>query len=90
MCAALTGKNAALQIDAWVRQQAVPKFDPPRKSRHRVAGYDELPVPIAADFFGRTLISPFLLSAAPPRPGRSARSAVRPRSSGLSSTPASS
>jgi len=64
-----TGKNAALQIDAWIKKQAVPKFDPPRKSVHRVAGYNELPVPIAADFFGRKLISPFLLSAAPPTDG---------------------
>ncbi|MBN2361983.1 MAG: FAD-dependent oxidoreductase [Deltaproteobacteria bacterium] len=64
-----TGKNAALQIDAWIEQQAVPRFDPPRKSTHRVAGYSELPVPLDADFFGRKLISPFLLSAAPPTDG---------------------
>ena len=67
--ASASGKNAALALDAWVRQQPAPKFERPRKSHHRIAGYADLPVPLAADFFGRRLVSPFLLSAAPPTDG---------------------
>ena len=64
-----SGKNAALQIDAWLRQQPAPRIDNPRKGRVRVPGYADVPVSLATDFFGRTIPSPFLLSAAPPTDG---------------------
>ncbi len=67
--AAASGKNAALELDAWVRQQAATAPAKPKKSRVRVPGYADVPVPLEADFFGRRLASPFLLSAAPPTDG---------------------
>ncbi len=67
--AAAAGKNAALALDAWVRRQPEPKPERPRKSRYRIAGYADVPVPLAVDFFGRRIPSPFLLSAAPPTDG---------------------
>ncbi|HVP14262.1 MAG TPA: FAD-dependent oxidoreductase [Terriglobales bacterium] len=67
--AAAAGKNAALELDAWVRGQARPKVEKPKKSRARVPGYADVPVPLEVDFFGRGIRSPFLLSAAPPTDG---------------------
>ncbi len=67
--ASAAGKNAALALDAWARKQSEPKVERPRKSRHRVAGYRDVPVPLDVDFFGRRIPSPFLLSAAPPTDG---------------------
>lgn len=67
--AAATGKNAAIEIDAWVSQQSLPRFERPRKSRVRLPGYADVPVPLDVDFFGRRLLSPFLLSAGPPTDG---------------------
>lgn len=67
--AAAAGKNAALRIDAFLKQAAAPAIETPRKSRERVPGYRRLPVPLETDFFGRTIPSPFLLSAAPPSDG---------------------
>ncbi len=67
--ASASGKNAALQMDAWIRKQPAPKIDKPTKGRVRVPGYADVPVPLATDFFGRTIPSPFLLSAAPPTDG---------------------
>jgi NADPH-dependent glutamate synthase beta subunit-like oxidoreductase/dihydroorotate dehydrogenase len=67
--AAASGKNAALELHAWVSLQEPPKIARPKKSYHRVPGYADVPVPLDADFFGRRLRSPFLLSAAPPTDG---------------------
>jgi dihydropyrimidine dehydrogenase (NAD+) subunit PreA len=67
--AAAAGKNAALRMDAYVKKAAAPQIEKPRKSRERVPGYKKLPVPLETDFFGRTIPSPFLLSAAPPSDG---------------------
>jgi NADPH-dependent glutamate synthase beta subunit-like oxidoreductase/dihydroorotate dehydrogenase len=67
--ASAAGKNAALEIDAWLRKQAAPKIEKPKKSHVRLPGYDDVPVPLETDFFGRRIRSPFLLSAAPPTDG---------------------
>ncbi len=67
--ASASGKNAALQIDAWIRRQPAPGIDKPTKGRVRVPGYDDVPVSLETDFFGRRILSPFLLSAAPPTDG---------------------
>jgi len=67
--AAASGKNAALEADAWIRRQSAPRIEKPRKSRARVPGYADVPVPLETDFFGRRILSPFLLSAAPPTDG---------------------
>jgi dihydropyrimidine dehydrogenase (NAD+) subunit PreA len=67
--AAASGKNAALAIDAWLSGAPAPAIERPRKSRHRVPGYADVPVPLDVDFFGRRIASPFLLSAGPPTDG---------------------
>ncbi len=63
------GKNAAIQVDALLSGQPVPHFENPKKSLQPIPGYDALPVSLEADFFGRRIRSPFLLSAAPPSDG---------------------
>jgi NADPH-dependent glutamate synthase beta subunit-like oxidoreductase/dihydroorotate dehydrogenase/Pyruvate/2-oxoacid:ferredoxin oxidoreductase delta subunit len=60
-----SGKNAALEADAFIRGEARPKFKNRAKSRVILAGVPLFPVPLDADFFGRKILSPFLLSAAP-------------------------
>ena len=71
--AVAAGKNAAQEIDAFVfgrsSKQLRPKNDPATKSRAVLPGRVMLPVPLTADFFGRKILSPFLLSAAPPSDG---------------------
>jgi len=67
--AVASGKNAALEVHSRLSQQA---WTPPphrNKSLVPVPGYDRTPVPLDTDFFGRCLIGPFLLSAAPPTDG---------------------
>ena len=60
-----SGKNAALEADAFIRGEAPPRFKNRAKSRVILAGVPLCPVPLDADFFGRRILSPFLLSAAP-------------------------
>ncbi len=60
-----SGKNAALEADAFIHGEARPKFKNRAKSRVILAGVPLHPVPLDADFFGRKILSPFLLSAAP-------------------------
>ncbi len=79
--AVASGKNAALEVDAHLSSTAHPVPDNTvfrsrntrpankRKSAFTVPGYNARPVPLQTDFFGRTLRSPFLLSAAPPTDG---------------------
>ncbi|HKI70630.1 MAG TPA: FAD-dependent oxidoreductase, partial [Verrucomicrobiae bacterium] len=60
-----SGKNAALEADAVLHDREHPKFKDHAKSRAVLAGTNLYPVPLDADFFGRVILSPFLLSAAP-------------------------
>ncbi len=60
-----SGKNAALEADAFIRGEAKPKFKSRAKSYAILSGVPLRPVPLDADFFGRKILSPFLLSAAP-------------------------
>jgi dihydropyrimidine dehydrogenase (NAD+) subunit PreT len=60
-----SGKNAATEADAFIRGEAQPRFKNRAKSRVILAGVPLRPVPLDADFFGRKILSPFLLSAAP-------------------------
>ena len=60
-----SGKNAAAEADAFIRGEARPKSKNRAKSRVILAGVPLHPVPLDADFFGRKILSPFLLSAAP-------------------------
>ncbi len=63
------GKNVAVALDASLNNRKAAEPPRPRKSVHSVPGYNTLPVDISVDFFGRKLISPFILSAAPPSDG---------------------
>ena len=63
--AVATGKNAALEADAFIRGEKLPRFNNRAKSHALLAGANLLPVPLDAEFFGRRIFSPFLLSAAP-------------------------
>ncbi|MDR3456547.1 MAG: FAD-dependent oxidoreductase [Verrucomicrobiae bacterium] len=60
-----SGKNAAAEADAYLRGAAQPRFKNRAKSRVVLAGVPLRPVPLEADFFGRKILSPFLISAAP-------------------------
>ena len=60
-----SGKNAAVEADAFIHGEARPKFKNRAKSRVILSGVPLRPVPLNADFFGRRILSPFLLSAAP-------------------------
>ncbi|MGO8835816.1 MAG: FAD-dependent oxidoreductase [Limisphaerales bacterium] len=59
------GKNAALEADAFIRGKVRPRFKNRAKSHVLLAGVPLRPVPLDTDFFGRRILSPFLLSAAP-------------------------
>jgi dihydropyrimidine dehydrogenase (NAD+) subunit PreT len=63
--AVASGKNAAMEADAFIRGAKAPGGAKKRKSRVILAGANRCPVPLDADFFGRKIRSPFLLSAAP-------------------------
>jgi len=60
-----SGKNAALEAAAFVLGEPPPKIARRAKSHVVLAGANRRPVPLDADFFGRRIASPFLLSAAP-------------------------
>ena len=60
-----SGKNAALETDAFIQGSKRPRFKNRAKSRVILSGVPLRPVPLDADFFGRKILSPFLLSAAP-------------------------
>jgi glutamate synthase (NADPH/NADH) small chain len=60
-----SGKNAAAEADMFIRGEVRPRFKNSAKSRVILAGMPLRPVPLDADFFGRKILSPFLLSAAP-------------------------
>jgi len=63
--AVASGKNAALEIDAYLKEQPKPQIETPLKSYYALPGYNPVPVSLEADFFGRTIRSPYLLSASP-------------------------
>jgi dihydropyrimidine dehydrogenase (NAD+) subunit PreA len=63
--ATASGKNAALEIDAYIKKQEKPVVKKATKSYYTLAGYNPKPRSLEADFFGRTIRSPYLLSASP-------------------------
>jgi len=64
-----SGKNVALEIDAYLKGEKKPVIEKPTKSYYVLPGYDPVPVSLATDFFGRPIISPYLLSASPSTDG---------------------
>jgi NADPH-dependent glutamate synthase beta subunit-like oxidoreductase/dihydroorotate dehydrogenase len=67
--ATASGKNAALEIDAYLKHAEKPVIEKPTKSYYALPGYNPLPVSLATDFFGRPIRSPFLISASPSTDG---------------------
>ena len=67
--AVASGKNTAVEIDAYLKSQKKPLFENVRKSYYALPGFQSLPVSLTTDFFGHPIRSPYLLSAAPPTDG---------------------
>lgn len=67
--AVAAGKNTALVVDSDLRNAAVPMPAKATKSCFPVFGWKKHPVSLTTDFFGRSIDSPFILSAAPPTDG---------------------
>jgi NADPH-dependent glutamate synthase beta subunit-like oxidoreductase/dihydroorotate dehydrogenase/Pyruvate/2-oxoacid:ferredoxin oxidoreductase delta subunit len=67
--ASASGKNAAMQIDAFLKRQAPPVIEKMTKSVYALPGFVKVPVSLESKFFGRPIRSPYLLSAAPPTDG---------------------
>src|SRR4030042_6785158 len=67
--AVASGKNAALEIDAYLKNETRPVIEKPTKSYFTLPGYNPVPVSLATEFFGRSIISPYLISASPPPHG---------------------
>jgi dihydropyrimidine dehydrogenase (NAD+) subunit PreT len=63
--AVASGKNAALEIDAYLKGQPKPIIEDVTKSYYMLPGFNPVPVSLETDFFGRTIHSPYLLSASP-------------------------
>ncbi len=67
--ATASGKNAAIEIDAWLQKKEKPEIKKLNKSYFGMPGYNPLPVPLETEFFGRRIISPYLISASPSSDG---------------------
>jgi dihydroorotate dehydrogenase/thioredoxin reductase/Pyruvate/2-oxoacid:ferredoxin oxidoreductase delta subunit len=59
------GKNAAAEADAFLQGGKTIRIHDRAKSRMIFAGANPCPAPLETGFFGRRILSPFLLSAAP-------------------------
>jgi NADPH-dependent glutamate synthase beta subunit-like oxidoreductase/dihydroorotate dehydrogenase/Pyruvate/2-oxoacid:ferredoxin oxidoreductase delta subunit len=67
--ATASGKNTALEIDAFLQKKAKPQIEKPNKSYFGMPGYNPVPVSLETEFFGRKIRSPFLISASPSTDG---------------------
>lgn len=67
--AVAAGKNTAAIVDAYIKSEKKTKIEKNTKSRVVLDGRELLPVSLESEFFGRKILSPFLLSAAPPSDG---------------------
>jgi len=67
--AVAAGKNCAAEVDAYIFNKKIQSASKNVKSRVILDGKQMVPVSLKSDFFGREIISPFLLSAAPPSDG---------------------
>ncbi len=63
--AVAAGKNAALEAHALLSGEKKPEITKKTKSHVVLAGNNLQPVSLESDFFGRKILSPFLLSASP-------------------------
>lgn len=67
--ATASSKNAAVEIDAFLQKKEKPEIKQPNKSYHALPGFKPVPVSLETEFFGRKIISPYLLSASPSSDG---------------------
>ncbi len=67
--AVASGKNTAREIDAYLQGKIKPIVTKPTKSTYLFPGYNPLPVSLKTDFFGRQIISPYIISASPSTDG---------------------
>jgi NADPH-dependent glutamate synthase beta subunit-like oxidoreductase/dihydroorotate dehydrogenase len=67
--AVASGKNAALEIDAYLKGAEKPVIEKHTKSYTALPGYQPVPVSLATEFFGQPIISPYLISASPSTDG---------------------
>ncbi|MBE9525208.1 MAG: FAD-dependent oxidoreductase [Chloroflexi bacterium] len=67
--AVASGKNVAIEINAYLQDLQAPKIEKATKSTFTLPGYKSVPVSLETDFFGRQIRAPYLLSAAPPTDG---------------------
>jgi dihydropyrimidine dehydrogenase (NAD+) subunit PreT len=67
--AVASGKNTALEIDAYLSGKEKPLIKQATKSYTVLPGYHSVPVSLATEFFGRPIISPYLISASPSTDG---------------------
>ena len=67
--AVASGKNAALEIDAYIKGKEKPAIEKAIKSYYILPGYKAVPVSLATEFFGRPILSPYLISASPSTDG---------------------
>jgi len=63
--AVASGKNMAIEINAYLKKQEKPEIKKATKSFYAIPGYNPMPVSLETDFFGRRIHSPYLLSASP-------------------------
>ncbi len=63
--AVASGKNAALEIDSHIKHARLPQFEKRTKSTYALPGHRPVPVSLTTEFFGRRILSPYLLSASP-------------------------
>ncbi len=67
--AVASGKNCAKRVDASINNIVISKTENDLHSDIELHGTIKHPIDISCDFFGKTLQSPFILSAAPPSDG---------------------
>ena len=67
--ATASGKNSAVEIDAWLQKKEKSEVKKTNKSYYNLPGYQPVPVSLQTEFFGRKIISPYLVSASPSSDG---------------------
>lgn len=67
--AVASGKNAAIRIDEFLRKEKKSIIKKDYKSFYILKGFVKTPIPLNSKFFDIDIISPFILSAAPPSDG---------------------
>lgn len=67
--AVASGKNAALEINAFLTGDKQLVIKNPLKSYYTMPGYNPIPVPLETEFFGRKIKSPYIISASPSTDG---------------------